>query len=94
MVNFWYNFYMNLCSDNHDEVCFEGRECPTCKIVKELGETIEELEGKLKESEETIETLKEEIQSSNVSNDDMIKEVEQLRKDLMLTRNGQIDGER
>ena len=85
---------MNLCSDNHDEVCFEGRECPTCKIIKEFGETDEELEKKIKELEDTIEYLKEEIQSSNVSHDEVFKELDQLRKDLVLTRNGQIDGER
>lgn len=29
---------MNLCSDNHDEICFEGRTCPLCERLKEIEE--------------------------------------------------------
>lgn len=25
---------MNLCSQNHDEVCYEGHRCPACEIQK------------------------------------------------------------
>ena len=24
---------MNLCSEGHDEVCFEGTECPVCDQI-------------------------------------------------------------
>jgi hypothetical protein len=23
---------MNLCSDGHEEVCYEGRNCPACEL--------------------------------------------------------------
>jgi hypothetical protein len=26
---------MNLCSDGHDEICYEGRSCPACEIIKD-----------------------------------------------------------
>lgn len=41
---------MNLCSDVHDEVCFEGRHCPVCPLYEEIGRLtieIEDLQEKL-----------------------------------------------
>jgi hypothetical protein len=32
---------MNLCSDGHDEVCYEGRECPVCKLREEMQSDID-----------------------------------------------------
>jgi hypothetical protein len=26
---------MNLCSDGHSELCYEGRFCPACEIMKD-----------------------------------------------------------
>lgn len=34
---------MNLCSKNHDEVCFEGRVCPACELVTQLADLQQEL---------------------------------------------------
>jgi hypothetical protein len=49
---------MNLCSDGHEEVCYETRNCPCCESIKDkdadiekLGETIANLEGEIKELE-------------------------------------------
>lgn len=45
---------MNLCSDNHDEVCFEGRICPVCEKMKEiekLESTIQDLKSEIKDLE-------------------------------------------
>lgn len=44
---------MNLCSTNHEEVCFESRKCPVCELLSETETQIENL--KL-----DIENLKEE----------------------------------
>jgi hypothetical protein len=30
---------MELCSNGHDEVCFESRKCPACEINDELKDT-------------------------------------------------------
>jgi len=35
---------MNLCSANHDEVCYEGRKCPVCDMREDLQSAIDELE--------------------------------------------------
>lgn len=35
---------MNLCSDNHDEVCYEGRTCPACAVAAEKDKEIADLE--------------------------------------------------
>lgn len=43
---------MNLCSDGHEEVCFEYRKCPACEIKTQLKEAQQELkdaEDKLSE---------------------------------------------
>ena len=46
---------MNLCSDGHEEVCYEGRKCPVCVVVEQtkiLGDKVEELEGIIAEKEQ------------------------------------------
>ena len=74
---------MNLCSDGHDEICHEGRECPACNAIAEKVTKIEELENR-------IQVLEDETESSQ----EMSDRIEQLEKDLQLTRDGQRDGQR
>jgi len=26
---------MNLCSDGHDEVCYDNKKCPVCEVIAE-----------------------------------------------------------
>lgn len=43
---------MNLCSDGHEEVCYEERNCPVCEKMTEidtLEKTIRELREELKQ---------------------------------------------
>jgi len=47
---------MELCSNNHDEVCFDGRDCPVCDIRYDL-------EKKISDFEDEIFDLKEQLQS-------------------------------
>jgi len=49
---------MDLCSDDHEEVCFEGRNCPACEIKDSMQRSIDDL---LKE----IVSLKDEIEMMN-----------------------------
>ena len=67
---------MELCSEHHEEVCYEGRECPVCALDKEYDEAIEENE-KLKEEitklEDKIENLEDDIQTLK----DRLNQVEQ-----------------
>ena len=48
---------MNLCSDGHDEVCYEGTRCPACHelrkrdaILKSLRDEIDEMRKELSRS--------------------------------------------
>ena len=36
---------MNLCSNDHEEICFEGRICPACGLREDLEKRIDELIG-------------------------------------------------
>lgn len=41
---------MNLCSDGHEEVCYEGRSCPACDLleqIKDLKRDNDELESQV-----------------------------------------------
>lgn len=29
---------MNLCSDNHEEVCYESKKCPVCEKIAEISD--------------------------------------------------------
>jgi len=49
---------MNLCSDNHEEICYEGRHCPCCWIIEEkqqLESEITKLKSSIAELEQQIE---------------------------------------
>lgn len=48
---------MNLCSDGHDEVCYEGRECPACYHIAEKNSEIEDLNRKIDSKDEEIASL-------------------------------------
>jgi hypothetical protein len=45
---------MNLCSDGHDEVCFDQRNCPVCDVLK----TMSDMEDEIYALKETIGELK------------------------------------
>jgi hypothetical protein len=34
---------MNLCSDGHDEVCFDQRNCPVCDELKTMSDMEDEI---------------------------------------------------
>jgi hypothetical protein len=53
---------MKLCSDDHEEVCYEGRECPACKAKEDLGDVISRLTQRYEELEEEAVALKKYIQ--------------------------------
>ena len=35
---------MNLCDDGHDEVCYGGRKCPVCEVLKQNDDILKEIE--------------------------------------------------
>jgi hypothetical protein len=53
---------MDLCSNGHDEVCYEGRNCPACLIKEDRGyleDDLIKLETKIRELEEELQREKE-----------------------------------
>lgn len=57
---------MELCSYNHDEVCFEGRTCPVCDAVSNSDREQESLAETIASLRVEIESLKDELR--NVEN--------------------------
>lgn len=62
---------MNICANNHDEVCYEGHHCPACEVADDLNEAISKLQDKLSalenqigELEGTIEDLEPELKEA------------------------------
>lgn len=55
---------MNLCSDEHDEVCYEGRYCPACSVRDEMEREkdlqIDELKTRIGELESEVAQLQSE----------------------------------
>lgn len=52
---------MRLCDDGHDEVCYEGRECPVCVALGEVEvqkALVSDLEKQVKDLDEQIDELK------------------------------------
>lgn len=49
---------MELCSEGHEEICYEGRNCPCCELIGEK----EILENKLTDKETEVDSLKAEIE--------------------------------
>ena len=60
---------MNLCSDGHDEVCYEGRRCPVCEKMDEIAK----LEGE-------VDDLKAENRTLNDNIDSLQKELGEIER--------------
>jgi hypothetical protein len=45
---------MDLCSEKHDEVCYEGVRCPACDKIDDLEEQVEDLTKELAKAEAEI----------------------------------------
>lgn len=52
---------MNLCETGHDEVCFEGKRCPVCQLIKEKDAAYEKLVGERDDLLDQIHELKEQL---------------------------------
>jgi len=46
---------MELCSNGHDEVCYDSRNCPVCAMIDDLEDQIRELQEKIDDLEATNE---------------------------------------
>jgi F0F1-type ATP synthase membrane subunit b/b' len=77
---------MNLCSDNHDEVCFEGRECPACNVISEKDSEIQKLQSEIDNTEPLLQELRDQAQGYK---DELI----QAQSEVQRLISGKTDGE-
>lgn len=48
---------MNLCDDGHDEVCYEGRQCPVCDALSDAEDEALDLKETINKMQETIDEM-------------------------------------
>ena len=48
---------MYLCSDDHEEICYESRDCPLCEMRDDLKGGIEELEKRVTSLTDEVDSL-------------------------------------
>lgn len=73
---------MNLCSAGHDEVCYDQRECPVCKMESEKNDEISTLESRVHELEVLDSQRLDEIKDLNHTVETMQDEINGLQSDL------------
>lgn len=52
---------MELCSDNHREVAYEGRNCPVCETISDYENQIDSLQKGNERLVSEIESLRDQI---------------------------------
>lgn len=50
---------MNICSDDHEEIVHEGRNCPMCGVIKEINDLEEQIAKEETTNDELRATIKE-----------------------------------
>jgi polyhydroxyalkanoate synthesis regulator phasin len=57
---------MNICSENHQEICHETRECPLCALRSDKDQDITDLQKKVDELRKEVSTLEDQIRDSDI----------------------------
>jgi len=58
---------MNLCSDGHDEICYEVRKCPLCEMMIDCNNLLDEkdnLQIELETAQSARDTLENQMRGS------------------------------
>jgi hypothetical protein len=55
---------MNLCNNDHDEVCYEGRHCPVCAVADNKNGEINTLQDRISVLENQIGELEAELEEA------------------------------
>lgn len=45
---------MKLCSEWHEEVCFDGDKCPACKVIEDTDDKILALQDRVEQLEKEV----------------------------------------
>lgn len=51
---------MNLCDDGHQEICYEGRNCPFCEYIEDVQKEIKALNESIEDTDKLNDILAEE----------------------------------
>lgn len=78
---------MELCSHNHDEICYSERRCPMCQMRDDYEGQLESLREEKEGAESEINDLKNHISSYD-------QEIAEKNAELQRLYAGQNDGER
>lgn len=68
---------MNLCSDKHEEICFEGRTCPACDQIAKRNSEIKEKDDEIKSLQAELRQL--EAQIENWENEPVLPAIAQAQ---------------
>ena len=55
---------MNLCSDHHEEVCYETRTCPACEAIQEKQNDIDDRDTEIKDLKDQMNDLEQQLKES------------------------------
>lgn len=60
---------MNLCSEGHEEVCYECRDCPVCSeknnLLSEIDSMQKDIDRLNNENDKLNDNIREELESNN-----------------------------
>lgn len=66
---------MKICSEKHEEVCYEGKYCPACEIREKLELDISDLKSDIEESEAKVRSL-------DSYNEDLERDIRELKSQI------------
>lgn len=72
---------MNLCCDDHTEICFEGKKCPFCEYMKSK-------EAELEKAQDEINNLKESYSEQETVVGELKAQLDDLLKPCLEAANG------
>ncbi len=79
---------LNTCDADHDEIVYEGRECPFCKAKKEWEDLEASLKREIQDCEDRIEELQE-LEDKTQENEELkerIAALEAVSKTVVVRR--------
>jgi len=73
---------MNLCSEGHEEICYEARTCPLCETIRNMQQQIDDETAKVVEGTEEIDALADDLIACQKEREGLRDEVKNLRDEV------------
>lgn len=84
---------MNVCSDKHEEICFNGTMCPMCELRRDLTEKLDESQEQVQVHEETLADLRRGISLRDEDITRLQADLNTSRQEVQRIIRGRQDGE-